>query len=98
VLSPIGDNLDASEVASSLSFVFGVIANELIELCIPHNLLFSQAGNRIYLIVREFGEPGANYSWLEFSGVVPVEEKTWGLKEEEILAVKKRLRVDSKLL
>jgi len=41
VLSPVGENLDSSEVASSLSFVFGIIANELIELCIPHNVLFS---------------------------------------------------------
>lgn len=91
--------MDASEVASSLSFVFGIIANELIELCIPHNVLFSDNGNKIYVIVREFADGKSPYGWLEFCGVVGVEsEGAFEVKEEEILAVKKQLRVNEKLL
>jgi hypothetical protein len=71
-------------VASSLSFVFGIVANELIELCIPHNILFSEK----HL-----------YGWLEFSGIIPVDnENDFQLKEEEILARKKELKIDPKLV
>lgn len=99
VLVPVGEGLDASEVASSLSFVFGVITNELIELCIPHNILFSDRGNRIYIIVREFSNPKALFGWLEFCGVYPVEgEAGFGVKEEEILEMKRGLRVEKKLI
>ena len=96
MLSPVGENLDASEVASSLSFVFGIIANELIELCIPHNILFSDKGSRIYVMLREFGEGANCFGWLEYSGVVPAHGA--GVKEEDILGAKKQLRVPGKLL
>jgi len=69
-------------VASSLSFVFGIIVNELIELCIPHNILFTDKGNKIYIILREFGEGKTCYGWMEFSGVIPLtQEAEFELKE-----------------
>jgi hypothetical protein len=64
VISAIGENNEASEVASSLSFVFGIIANELIELCIPHNILFTENGSKIYIIVREFACEKNLLGWL----------------------------------
>lgn len=86
-------------MASSLSFVFGIVANELIELCIPHNILFSDNGSKIYLIFREFASEKHLYGWLEFSGVIPVDnDNDYQLKEEEILARKKELKIDPKLV
>jgi hypothetical protein len=77
--------------------VFGIVVNELIELCIPHNILFSENGNRIFILIREFASEKSLYGWLEFSGVVAVEsENNYNLKEEEILKQKKELRVDQK--
>lgn len=73
VLSPLGEQLEPSEVASSLSFVFGIVVNELIELCIPHNILFTENGNKIYIMMREFASEKNLYGWLEFAGVVPVD-------------------------
>jgi hypothetical protein len=98
-LAPIGENLEPCEVASSLSFVFGIIANQLIELCIPHNVLFTDKGQKIWVLLREFADAKNPYSWLEYCGVIPVDnEALFGIKEEEILAVKKSLRVDPKLI
>lgn len=94
MLSPVGENNDPSEVTNSLSFVFGLVANEMIELCIPHNVLFTEGGSRIVVVVREFNHPECLYGWLEFSGVVPVSEQDFGVTEEEILAKKKKLRVE----
>ncbi len=91
VLSPIGSNNESSEVANSLSFVFGLIANELIELCTPHNVVFSDNGDTIYIMLREFGDDKQNYGWLEFSGVAWVDYDT---KEEEILKVKEKMRIE----
>lgn len=64
VLTPIGENLEASEVASSLSFVFGIIVNEMIELCIPHNILFTENGSKIVIMMREFASEKLLYGWL----------------------------------
>lgn len=64
VLSPTGENFEPSEVASSLSFVFGIVVNELIELCIPHNILFSENGNRIFIMMREFASSTNLFGWL----------------------------------
>jgi hypothetical protein len=84
-------------VATSLSFVFGIVVNELIELCIPHNILFTENGSRIIIMVREFSSEKTLFGWLEFAGVIPVDsENSYGLKEEEILKAKKELRVDQK--
>lgn len=86
-------------MASSLSFVFGIVVNELIELCIPHNILFSENGNSIFIMIREFASEKNLYGWLEFAGVVPVDsEAAFAIKEEEILQAKKLLRVDQKLV
>lgn len=74
-----------------MSFVFGLIANELIELCIPHNVLFSENGNTVYIILRDFGDDKHHYGWLEFSGVAWVDYET---KEEEILKVKSKMRIE----
>lgn len=64
-----------------MSFVFGIVANELIELCIPHNVLISENGNKIYIMLREFASDKALYGWLEFSGVIPVDnEGDFGMK------------------
>ncbi len=52
VLSPLGENKEPSQVANSMSFVFGLMVNELIELCIPHNVIISDNGYDIYIIVR----------------------------------------------
>jgi hypothetical protein len=71
--------------------VFGLVANELIELCIPHNVVFCENGERIYIILREFGEEKQNYGWLEFSGVAWVDYET---KEEEIVKVKEGMRLE----
>lgn len=94
VLSPIGEDNEPSEVATSLSFVFGIVANELIELCIPHNVLFTEDGNKIYIMVREFAKKECNYGWMEYVGVVPVStEVDYEMKETMIEKHKLALRV-----
>lgn len=51
------------------------------------------------MIVREFADGKNAYGWLDFCGVVAVEsEAGFGMKEEEILGVKKQLRVSEKLI
>ena len=47
-----------------MSFVFGLIANELIELSIPHNVFFTDNGNTIYIIFRDFGDGVDNFGFL----------------------------------
>jgi hypothetical protein len=66
-----GEKLELAEVTNSLSFVFGIVANELIELNLPHTLLISDDGQSIYVCVREFSTLTNRYGWLEFTGVIP---------------------------
>jgi hypothetical protein len=63
-----------SEVTNSLSFVFGILINELMELNLPHNLLITDDGRTIFVFVRDFGSKDNLYGWLEFSGAVPVKD------------------------
>ena len=42
-------------------------------------------------MLREFGDDKQNYGWLEFSGVAWVD---YDMKEEEILKVKEKMRID----
>lgn len=47
------------------------------------------------MIVREFADGKSAYGWLDFCGVIAVDsEAALGIKEEEILGVKKQLRLD----
>lgn len=94
-----GEKLELAEATNSLSFVFGIVANELIELNLPHTLLISDDGQSIYVCVREFSTPTNRYGWLEFAGVIPAcDEKGFEIKEEEIITKKKELTVDAKSL
>ncbi len=82
-------------MTNSLSFVFGIVVNELIELNVPHNVLISDNGETIYIMIRDFSNQGNLYAWLEFAGVVVVhDEKDYEIKEAEILAKKKSLSID----
>ena len=63
----------------------------MIELCIAHNVVFCENGERIYIMLREFGEEKENYGWLELSGVAWVDYET---KEDEILKVKEKMRIE----
>ncbi len=73
--------------------------NELIELCIPHNILFTENGTRIIIMIREFASEKLLYGWLEFSGIVSADnDNAYKIKEEEIIATKKALRIDQKLM
>ena len=58
------EEIEFAELTTSLSFAFGVISNELMELNIPHNILFTDNGKTIYIFVRDFCHPKANYGWL----------------------------------
>ena len=44
------------------------------------------------MILREFGDDKNNYGWLEFSGVAWVD---YEIKEEDILKVKKNMRIEA---
>lgn len=82
-------------MTNSLSFVFGIIANELIELNIPHNLLISEDGNIIYIFLRDFCSPNNHYGWIEHCGAVVVtDEKDFDIKEADIIAKKKSLTIE----
>ena len=47
---------------------FGVFAERLIELNIPHQLVIAEDGNIIYLMLRDF-DVGANCGWMQMAGV-----------------------------
>jgi hypothetical protein len=64
-----------------LAFVFGIIANELIEMNIPHNLLITDDGQSIYIFLRGFCSNNNLCSWLDFAGVaVAFDEKDFNMK------------------
>lgn len=51
------------------------------------------------MIVREFADGKNAYSWLDFCGVVAADsEAAFGIREEEIMVVKKQLKVSEKLI
>ena len=58
--------MEFAEVTNSLSFVFGIIVNELIELSLPHNILLTNNGSTIYIFVRDFVDTKSKnrYGWL----------------------------------
>lgn len=97
VLSPYSkEPIEYAEMTNSLSFVFGIIVNELIELSIPHNLLITEDGHCIYIFIRDFCLPDNRYGWMEYSGVVAVpNEKEFAISEEYIIEKKKKLFVDN---
>ena len=69
MLSPLDDKADQSDIFSSLSFVFGLVVNELLEQNIAHNVIFMNAGRTIYIIPRKFQTEANRAAWLEFAGV-----------------------------
>jgi len=74
VLKPFEEKAELADIYSSLSFVAGTITNYLLEKEIPHNLLFSDNGQTIYIIPRQHENSHKNESikcaWFEIAGLV----------------------------
>lgn len=52
-----------------MSFVFGLIVNELLESNIPHNIVICDGGYSIYIIPRKFQTEKNMAAWLQFAGI-----------------------------
>jgi len=69
VLTPLDDKAEQSAIFSSLSFVFGLIVNSLLEQNIPHNVILTNGGHTIYILPRKFQTESNKAGWVEFAGV-----------------------------
>lgn len=54
VLTPLDPKADQAEIFNSLSFVFGLFINEILDRNIPHNILIVDSGKTIYILPRKF--------------------------------------------
>ena len=100
VLSPSDPKADQSETSSSLSFVFGLLINEILDKNIAHNILICEGGKRIYVLPRKFATAKNQSGWLEMAGVEVVtdEAKYNSFKEEDWLKSVGELQIDTKTL
>jgi len=84
VLKPFEEKAELGDIYSSLSFVAGTITNYLLEKEIPHNLVFSDLGQTIYIIPRQHESNHQNEAfkcaWLEIAGLaVCRDEETYNI-------------------
>eukprot|EP01016_Furgasonia_blochmanni_P003727 TRINITY_DN11462_c0_g1_i2.p1 TRINITY_DN11462_c0_g1~~TRINITY_DN11462_c0_g1_i2.p1 ORF type:complete len:387 (-),score=63.45 TRINITY_DN11462_c0_g1_i2:114-1274(-) len=73
VLSPANKEADIGDIFSSLSFVAGTVTERLLQNNVPHNILFSDKGNTVYIFPRKFETENANEdircATLEIAGI-----------------------------